>query len=142
MNDNIKAEINFVPFIDITLVLLIIFMVASQSMNRESSIHVDLPKTSNVVETTPDKVVEDTVVVSLKDGAYYFSSTFFSVMDKEVVTLDELNASVLSVIQQRKNTNIFVRADKDIPYGDVTRVVDALKVNGVDAVNLVLDGSD
>lgn len=142
MSEQIKADINFVPFIDITLVLLIIFMVASQSMNRESSISVDLPSTSNVVERTPDKIVEDTIVISLQGNEYYFSSTFYSVMDKKLDSLDELNASVLSVKKQRENTKIFVRADKGVPYGKVTSVIDALKVNGVDSVNLVLDGGD
>ena len=136
----IKAEMNFVPFIDVMLVLLIIFMVTSQTIKVESSIDVNLPqKLGSSVESVEIKV--DTIVVTMSNNSFFLSSTYFSISDKNYKTSSEISIAIKALVVERPKSKVYLRADKDISYGDVTGLIDLLALNGVTGVSLVLGDS-
>lgn len=136
-----KAEMNFVPFIDVMLVLLIIFMVTSQTIKKETSIDVKLPKASVEAKSSSDVKVADNVVLSMKGGEMYLTSTYFQFVDKRIPTLDSLGASVKTIIAERPDSRFYLRAEGESPYRSVTDVVGYMSLHGVDDVSLVLEGN-
>lgn len=112
------AEINMVPFIDITLILLIIFMVMSP-MLVQMQLTVDLPK-SNAINTQAD---DDVIRVEVqKDGT-------ISVMNKKL-TLKNLERELVLRLGKANKKTILVEADKDVPVQQVVNVFDVAKKLG------------
>lgn len=112
------AEINMVPFIDITLILLIIFMVMSP-MLVQMQLTVDLPK-SNAINTQTD---DDVIRVEIqKDGT-------ISVMNKKL-TLNNLERELILRLGKANKKTILVEADKDVPVQQVVNVFDVAKKLG------------
>ncbi len=120
------AEINVTPFVDVMLVLLIIFMVTAPML--EQGLEVDLPSTRTVESLPSDS---DHMVLTLrKDGAMF--------LDEYAVPLDELVGHVQRLVTEKKKS-LFLRADKDVPYGMVVRVMGELKQAGVDRLGVVAE---
>jgi len=117
------AEINVTPLVDVMLVLLIISMVAAPMLQR--GIHLDLPATE-----TASEIVEAQVVVSLdRDGR-------IRVNDKPVH--EELFAERMrQLAQARPGETVFLQADRLQYYGEVLRVMDAIRKAGVTRISLV-----
>lgn len=112
------AEINMVPFIDITLILLIIFMVMSP-MLVQMQLTVDLPK-SNAINTQAD---DDVIRVQVqKDGT-------ISVMNKKL-TLKNLERELILRLGKANKKTILVEADKEVPVQQVVNVFDVAKKLG------------
>lgn len=112
------AEINMVPFIDITLILLIIFMVMSP-MLVQMQLTVDLPK-SNAINTQTD---DDVIRVEIqKDGT-------ISVMNKKL-TLNNLERELILRLGKANKKTILVEADKEVPVQQVVNVFDVAKKLG------------
>ncbi|MGN0024237.1 MAG: ExbD/TolR family protein [Candidatus Avelusimicrobium sp.] len=112
------AEINMVPFIDITLILLIIFMVMSP-MLVQMQLTVDLPK-SNAINTQAD---DDVIRVQVQtDGT-------ISVMNKKL-TLKNLERELILRLGKANKKTILVEADKDVPVQQVVDVFDVAKKLG------------
>ncbi len=120
------SDINITPFVDVLLVLLIIFMVAAPMMT--SNINVDLPKgVSN-----PDNQKVLTIVVSIKeDGAVF--------LQDEPVKLGHLPEFLLKVTNGDLSSRISVRADKSLDYGRVMDVVNKINLTGFSQVALVVN---
>ena len=119
------SEINMVPFIDIVLVLLIIFMITAPVI--QSGIEVKVPKTEFVRE-----ISEQRLVVSItKDQTTY--------LQNEAVNINELNAKIREKSPKASGQSIYVRADADVPFGTLARVMDMLKTGGIDNVSLVTE---
>lgn len=120
------SDINITPFVDVLLVLLIIFMVAAPMM--VGSVNVDLPKGSSgsiSEETTP-------ISVSIKrDGSVY--------LQDEAIRLSSLSKLALRATNNNIGTKIFVRADRSIDYGKVMEVVRMLNIAGFTKVVLVTE---
>lgn len=117
-NRTVMAEINMVPFIDITLILLIIFMVMSP-MLVQMQLTVDLPK-SNAINTQAD---DDVIRVEVqKDGT-------ISVMNKKL-TLKNLERELVLRLGKANKKTILVEADKDVPVQQVVNVFDVAKKLG------------
>lgn len=133
----IKAEMNFVPFIDVMLVLLIIFMVTSQTIKSESSIDVNLPKASGE-SSEYSEVKSDNVVITMGNNELFLSATYFSILDKKYSSSGDLALAVKALLADRPMSKVFLRADKSIPYGEVTTLIDYLSTYGVEGVSLVL----
>ncbi|MBO5012038.1 MAG: biopolymer transporter ExbD [Elusimicrobiales bacterium] len=117
-NRTVMAEINMVPFIDITLILLIIFMVMSP-MLVQMQLTVDLPKSNAINTQTDDDVIR---VEVQKDGT-------ISVMNKKL-TLKTLERELILRLGKANKKTILVQADKDVPVQQVVNVFDVAKKLG------------
>jgi len=120
------SEINITPFVDILLVLLIIFMVAAPMMN--SSINVDLPKGA----TTPVNEKVQPIAISIKDDGTLF-------VQDDSVKLAGLSTKLLEVTGNNLNSKIQVRADKKIDYGRVMDIIKTVNMAGFSQVVLVTE---
>ena len=126
--DRPMAEINVTPMVDVMLVLLIIFMVTAPMMT--SGVNVDLPKT----DAKPLNADSEPLTVSIRaDGNIYLQDTQLQL--PELVT--KLNAIAAGDMTRR----IFVRGDKDIPYGTVMGVMATISQGGFTKVALLADAS-
>jgi biopolymer transport protein TolR len=124
--DGFIAEINVTPFVDVMLVLLIIFMVTAPMMTQ--GLEVDLPQTKTVTSLPQDS--ENMVLTIKKDGSLH--------LDKYQVGIDELPSYVKThVVEQKKM--LFLRADREVAYGIVVQVMGVLKGAGVDKLGVVAE---
>ncbi len=123
-----KSDINITPFIDILLVLLIIFMVIQPTTQYDLEARVP----NKPPEDVPENVVikSDAIVVSIdKDGTYR--------INQDPVQLAELGSRLFDIFSARANKNMFVQADEDLPFGDVVRVIDVAKGSGIGDIGLM-----
>jgi len=116
------AEINMIPFIDIVLVLLIIFMVTAPVI--QSGIEVNVPKTQIVRELAEEKLV----VTLDKEQRLY--------LQNESVNINELAEKIHEKLLDPTRQSIYLRADEAVPWGSLTVVMDRLNVAGI--TNLVV----
>lgn len=124
----VTHEINVTPFIDVMLVLLIIFMVAAPLATVD--IGVDLPATAAEPAPRPDKPVFVTVKPDLSIA-----------VGEELVGREALGTSLAAATKGRKDERIYLRADKAVSYGDLMEVMNSLRNAGYLKVALVgLDG--
>jgi len=122
------ADINITPYIDILLVLLIIFMVITPV--RQMDLDVKVPQTSqDVGEATPDPNV---IVVSISESAQI-------AINQEQTTIGNLGAKLQEIYSARANKNMFVSASAKLPYGDVVKVIDIAKGAGVGDIGLLTE---
>jgi biopolymer transport protein ExbD/biopolymer transport protein TolR len=119
------SEINVTPFVDVVLVLLIIFMVTAPIL--ESGIEVDLPKTKTVKAITTEKVV---VTIDKRQTLY---------VGNDPVNINLLGSTVLGRLKGSADAAVFVRADQAVPFGTWAKVVDALKQANLTNINVVTE---
>lgn len=126
------AEINVVPYIDVMLVLLIIFMITAPIVQQ--GVKVELPKLS--ANSLPPEQQEPVILTVSKTGDYYLN-----VGDnlKKPVTDDIVIQRVTLVLKQKPQTPVLVRGDKDVDYGAVTTAMVLLQSAGVEKVGLMTD---
>ncbi|HWV10634.1 MULTISPECIES: TonB system transport protein ExbD [unclassified Pseudomonas] len=117
-------EINVTPFIDVMLVLLIIFMVAAPLATVD--VKIDLPASSAKPAPRPDKPI----YLSIKSD-----NTLF--LDNDQVAAGQLGAALDRLTQADKEKTIFVRGDKDVNYSDLMSVMDNLRSSGYLKIGLV-----
>jgi biopolymer transport protein ExbD len=117
-DDGEITGINVTPLVDITLVLLIIFMVTANFIVRET-VEVDLPRAANGGETVQGLV---NVVID-KDGKLFF--------DGAEVPEDELSRKVSEAVAKDKDTRAIISADQTLPYGRVMHLIDVVKGQGI-----------
>ena len=130
------SEINVVPYIDVMLVLLVIFRVTAPMLTQ--GVKVDLPETmSDPIQQ--DKDVESITVSVDANGAYYLE-----VGDRggDPMSLDEVTDQVAKILSQRANSEIMVRGDEFVDYGVVVRLMAALQAAGASGVGLITDMPD
>jgi biopolymer transport protein TolR len=120
------SEINVTPFVDVMLVLLIIFMVAAPLMT--TGMKVDLPQ-SNSAQLEQEKEDEPLQVIIDKKGGLY--------VNKFKVPFDQIAIKLLEITKQNKEAQIFVRGDKEANYGDIIRAISAINEAGFTKVGLV-----
>ncbi len=127
------AEINVVPYIDVTLVLLIIFMITTPML--QTGVDVDLPQAeSKTVESTGEGD-NPPIVISIKESGEYFIKVD---SNEDVPVLpEEINAQVEGVLINKPKTQVLINADKGVSYGTVVTVMAALKNAGVPTVGLM-----
>lgn len=127
------SEINVVPYIDVMLVLLIIFMVTAPMLTQ--GIKVDLPK----LESDPviaEKHQEPIIVSVDSHGAYYLE---MSANATKPLALEVLLKKVSAILSQKPTTNVLVRGDKHVEYGAVVALMSALQTAGADGVGLITE---
>ena len=118
------SEINMVPFVDVVLVLLIIFMITAPIL--QSGIEVDVPKTKTVKDISQDRIV---VSIDKSQRVY---------LGNDPVNIHELGAKVHA---QLKNTqrSVFLRCDEKVPFGIFASVVDTLRISGINNISIVTE---
>lgn len=118
------ADINVTPFVDVMLVVLIIFMVAAPMMSE--GLEVELPQTRQVevLSTEADHMV---LTVS-KDGSVF--------LDEYRVEMDDLEGYLQRLVKE-KNKTLFLQADKEVPYGIVVDIMGRIKAVGIDKLGVV-----
>jgi biopolymer transport protein TolR len=121
------SEINVTPFVDVMLVLLIIFMVTAPMMTQ--GIDVKLPETSAPAIPTE----EERLVVTVNQDQKIF-------INDNSVELDTLGAKLEAIYQNRQDRQgVFLRADEKIPYGFVIQVMGAIRQAGIDQIGMVTE---
>lgn len=125
-DDELFAEINVVPLVDIILVVLIIFMVTAP-MIMKPTIGVNLPKAASGESTKPSKLN----IAILSDGRVN--------LDGKDVQLDEVRLAAEKEVQAQPEIQAIITADKDVPHGKVVEVLDVVKSSGVKKFAISID---
>jgi biopolymer transport protein TolR len=121
------AEINITPFVDVMLVLLIIFMVAAPLLTV--GVPVELPKTA--ANALPSEKEDPLTVTVTADGTV--------MIQKTEIAIEALVPKLKSIASERENDRVFLRADGAIPYATVVQVMGALNAGGFSNIGLVTD---
>jgi biopolymer transport protein TolR len=117
------SDINMVPFIDVVLVLLVIFMITAPIL--QSGIDVDVPKTKTVKELTQVRLV-----ITIDRGQRLY-------LNDKPVNIHNLGQQILAQTRGRQQRAVYVRCDETVPFGSWATVVDALRQAGIQDVSVV-----
>ncbi|HET8710484.1 MAG TPA: protein TolR [Spongiibacteraceae bacterium] len=129
------ADINVVPYIDVMLVLLIIFMVTAPMIMQ--GVQVELPHAKAKPVPPQEK---DPLIVSIKaNGTYYLKGIGTDEQARAATTLADITERVGKVLSANPEQKIFVWGDRNVPYGDVVELMAALQNVGAESVGLVTD---
>ncbi len=126
--DDFASEINVTPFVDVMLVLLIIFMVAAPMMTEGLGVELPKVKTAEVLPTENDHLI----LTVKSDGGLYLDETRV-----EAAGLEEALKTLVSASQKQ----LFLRADKQVPHGTVMEVMGHIRAAGVEKVGMVAESS-
>lgn len=118
------SEINIIPLVDVMLVLLIVFMITAPMMQH--GLGIDIP---NVTARALPAKEEPQILNITKDERL--------VLNEKKIEYKDLKASVQFLFANKDKKEIFLRADKDVPYGFVVRCMGTIREAGVDKVNIV-----
>lgn len=126
------CEINVVPYIDVMLVLLIIFMITAPIVQQ--GVEIELPKLA--ANSLPPDQQEPVILTISKTGDYYLN-----IGDnlKKPVSDDVVTQRITLVLKQKPQTPVLVRGDKDVDYGAVTTAMVLLQSAGVEKVGLMTE---
>jgi len=122
----VSPNINITPYIDILLVMLIIFMVAAPLKNYDHPVRVPQPATS----APPQNVQVDSIIVEMD-----LDHTVR--LNQQIVTLQELEGTLSEVFERRAVKNLFIRGDSALPYGDIFVLMDIAKRSGATDIALL-----
>ncbi len=123
-NDNLMSEINVTPFVDVMLVLLIIFMVTAPMMVQ--GVNVKLP----VASASPLGKENQHLVISIKQNHMVY-------INDQLVDIDFLTQKLAKIIENLNKPDVYLRADKNVDYGFVVDVMSKIKKAGVDNLGMV-----
>ncbi|HEY4580852.1 MAG TPA: biopolymer transporter ExbD [Candidatus Acidoferrales bacterium] len=123
--DTSLSDINIVPFVDVMLVLLIIFMITAPIL--QSGIDVSLPKTRTVREITEERLV---VTINRAQLVY---------LGNEPVNIHELGGKIRAQMRNPQTDAVFLRCDETVSFGTFATVVDTLRQSGIDNVSVVTE---
>lgn len=123
------GEINVVPFIDVMLVLLVIFMITAPMLTQ--GVQVDLPQVSSEPIDTQDS---DPIIISVdREGGYFITLG----EDSTAVSLEQISERVSAILQRRPGTPVMVRGDRGVQYGQIVLLMSTLQRSGVENVGLL-----
>jgi biopolymer transport protein ExbD/biopolymer transport protein TolR len=123
--DTSLSDINIVPFVDVMLVLLIIFMITAPIL--QSGIEVSVPKTKTVRELNEQRLV---VTINKSQLVY---------LGNDAVNIHELGAKVRSQMKNPQSDAIFLRCDESVPFGTVATIMDTLHQSGITNISVVTE---
>ena len=119
------SDINIVPFVDVVLVLLVIFMITAPIL--QSGIEVDVPKTKTI------KAISETRVVISIDRAQRIY------VGDDAVNIHQLGDKVRAQMRGQKGDPVYLRCDKTVPFGAFALVVDTLRQSGIQNISVVTE---
>lgn len=122
-NRDVLSEINVTPFVDVMLVLLVIFMVTAPLLQQ--GIDVNLPRAKG-----RDLPPEERITLTIKKHGIIY-------MNENPVTITELGNKLKAI--SKLNPNVFLKADKDVPYGFVVEVMGEIKEAGIEKLGMVTE---
>ncbi|MEK6692666.1 MAG: protein TolR [Nitrospirota bacterium] len=120
------SEINVTPLVDVMLVLLIIFMVTAPLMQQ--GIDVNLPKAKGK-ELAAE---EERIMVTITKGNKIY-------INKNLIELSELGRKLQKIYERRTDKEVFLKADKDIPYGFVVRTMAEIRNAGIEKLGMITE---
>jgi len=123
------ADINVTPFVDVMLVLLVIFMVTAPMMQQ--GIDVNLPKVAS--KSLPAR--EDIMVVTINAKREVF-------LNESKINLNEFKEKFPRIMENRVSKDVFLKADKTVPYGMVVEVMAEIKKAGIERLGMVTSQSE
>ncbi len=123
-----KSDINITPYIDILLVLLIIFMVITPVRQMDLDVKVPQPAPEDVKAVVDPSVI----VVSVGESAQI-------AINQDLTDIGSLGAKLQEIYSARANKNMFISASPKLPYGDVVKVIDIAKGAGVGDIGLIIE---
>ncbi len=119
------SDINIVPFVDVVLVLLIIFMITAPIL--QSGIEVELPKTKTVKE-----IAESRLVITIDRAQRVY-------LGNDPVNIHEIGQKVHAQMQNPQSDAVFLRCDETVPFGSFATVVDELRQSGIQNISVVTE---
>jgi biopolymer transport protein ExbD/biopolymer transport protein TolR len=119
------SDINVTPFVDVLLVLLVIFMLTAPIL--QSGIELDVPQTRTVKEISQERLV-----VSIDRGQRLF-------LGNSPINIHELGEKLKEQTGESGQQSVFLRADQSVPYGTVATVVDTLRLAGIEQISMVTE---
>jgi biopolymer transport protein TolR len=122
------SEINVVPLVDVVLVLLIIFMLTAPII--QSGIEINVPKTKTVKELTQERIL-----VSIDREQKLF-------LNDDPININELESQLKKKIKDPSLAMIYLRADEEVPFGTIAKVMDRAKIAGVENISVVTQPYD
>ncbi len=126
IDSKLLAEINVTPLVDVVLVLLIIFMVTAPML--QMGIDVNLPR----VKSKSIDVTEEKLILTINGSKEIF-------LNKNKISIADLGAKLESIFTNRIDREVFMRADKNVPYGFVVEVMSAVRKAGVDKLGMITE---
>ena len=117
------SEINITPFVDVVLVLLVMFMVTAPIL--QSGIEVEVPKTKTVKEISEERLV----ITIDKDQKVYLGN--------DPININEISTRLQEKIRDPRGQSVFIRSDENVPFGAFATVMDAVKQTGITNVSIV-----
>ena len=121
----VRAEINVTSLVDVAFTLLVIFMITAPIL--QGGVEVAIPK----APSAPLQVAEGLVITVDRDGQIF--------VDDDVFTREEFAATIVQMVERKGGPTVYVRGDRDVPYGSVLWVIGMLKESEIDAVSLIAD---
>jgi biopolymer transport protein TolR len=128
------SEINVVPYLDVMLVLLIVFMVTAPLLTQ--GLRVDLPQASSE-PLELDENAETLVIELTAENEYFISLGVTEQEEQSAVPLELIGQQVASIVQVNPAIQIFVEGDANASYGPFISLMEALRIAGVNSPNLV-----
>lgn len=130
-NDSFMSEINVTPFVDVMLVLLIIFMVTAPMMVQ--GVDVNLPTATS----DPLPSGEDNLIITIDNDLKVY-------INNQEVSAAFLSEKLSAVLENIESSGVYLKADKRVPYGVVVNVMSQIKQAGVDSLGMITlpDDSD
>jgi biopolymer transport protein TolR len=132
------AEINVVPYIDVMLVLLIVFMVTAPLLNQ--GIEVDLPSANNEPLDIDENF--ETLVVSITSNGEYFLSVGTTGDEREAVSLETVGEQVRRILNANPDIQVLIEGDEDAGWGAMVTLITALQQAGVTNPNFITQPLD
>ncbi|MBI3898298.1 MAG: protein TolR [Gammaproteobacteria bacterium] len=123
----LMSEINVVPYIDVMLVLLVIFMITAPLLQQ--GVKVDLPQASSKPIDSTDN---ESLIVTVDRNGHYF-------LDDRQISADELRHKVSSLLHARPQTPVLIRGDRSVDYGEVVKAMTLLQSAGAPSVGLITE---
>jgi len=137
----LAADMNVVPYIDVMLVLLVIFMVTAPMLNQ--GVQVNLPKVSSNNLNNPNKAIIATISITASNNYYLnFSDqviTEHSANSQDISYLNDVTSQISHKFMQNSDLQVFVRADAVVPYAKAVELIAALQQIGIEQVSLITE---
>ncbi len=119
------SEINVTPFVDVVLVLLIIFMITAPVL--QSGVEVSVPKTRTVKEITEERLV---ISIDRQQRVY---------LGNDPININEIGARLKEKLRDPERMQVYLRSDENVPFGAFATVMDAVKQAGITNVSIVTE---